>query len=263
MMSDQFQSALHQFVNGSSRRLKSFMAMGLGMLLLASGGCESWSSFNSAFSPAPLELAIVQVEPENSGSYSVSGTTTLPEKTQLTVSAVRLFQDKVRAGVTNMPTNYSILDRQMVEVNQGAWETQLNLWRNSANGQSQEAWQVKLDADQYTQPEPTVTFLATLEPANQPIDLKKQVEALERTRQVTLKRFTTDGELYLQAVKIVPIPPPQGQASVTMKAVNQPVQSKPKEVRFKSESSQAGASQTGAEGLKQTDMPLSPDAFVR
>jgi hypothetical protein len=230
--------------------------LGLTAFLLMNGGCKTVAWLNPTFAPQPIDLAIVQVEPENSGSYTVSGNTTLPDKTQITVSAVRYFKDSNQAS-SSTERNYAILDRQVAEVTEGSWEARLNLWQSSANGQFQEAWQVKLDSEQQIQPEATVTFLATLEPANQPTALKKQVEALEPSQQLAITRFTTDGELYLQAVKTLAVPPPQGRSSAVLKVVNSVQTDKPRKAETSSNAVEAQQVQ------RQIDMPLAPDAFVR
>ncbi|NJO77122.1 MAG: hypothetical protein HC827_00425 [Cyanobacteria bacterium RM1_2_2] len=237
---------------------RSLVMVGLSALLLMSSGCNTLARLNPTFAPRPVDLTILRVEPENSGRYSVSGNTTLPDKTQITVSAVRYFQNGTQATGSSTPErNYAILDRQVAEVTQGNWETRLNLWQSSASGQFQEAWQVKLDSEQRVEPEADVTFLATLEPANQPASLRRQVEALESSQQVAITRFTTDGELYLQAVKTLPVPPPQGVSSAVFKIVNSTQADQPKKAETNANASEAQQVQ------QQIDMPLSPDAFVR
>lgn len=239
------------------RKLQRAVAIGgLALLLLTSGGCKTIAWLNPTLAPQPIDLTIVQVEPENSGSYTVSGNTTLPDKTQITVSAVRYFKDTTQA-VSTSERNYAILDRQIAEVSQGSWETRLNLWQSSASGQFQEAWQVKFDPEQRIEPDATVTFLATLEPTNQPAAFKKQVESLDSAQQVAITRFTTDGELYLQAEKTLSVPPPQGRSSAVLKVVNSAQVDKPRVAESSSNAAEAQQVQP------QIDLPLSPDAFVR
>lgn len=258
MLLTHFRRTLSQRLSYLSQLQRSLVVVGLAVLLLTSGGCKAVAWLNPSFAPRPIELSIEQVEPENSGRYTVSGNTTLPDKTQITVSAVRYFKDNAQASGSSAPDlNYAILDRQVAEVAQGNWETQLNLWQSSANGQFEEAWQIKVDSAQRTEPEPTVIFLATLEPENQPAYLQKQVEALEPSQQLAITRFTTDGELYLQAVKTLAVPPPQGQSSSVLKVVNS---SQPNQVRVVKPNSNASEAE---QVQRQTDTPLPPDAFVR
>jgi hypothetical protein len=236
---------------------RSLVMVGFIALLLTSGGCKTVAWLNPTLGARPIDLTIEQVEPENSGSYTVSGNTTLPDKTQITVSAFRYFEDRTQTVGSTSERNYAILDRQIAEVSQGSWETRLNLWQSSASGQFQEAWQVKFDPEQRIEPEATVTFLATLEPTNQPASLKKQVEALDSAQQVAITRFTTDGELYLQAEKTLSVPPPQGRSSAVLKVVNSAQTDKPQVAKSSSNAAEAQQVQ------QQIDLPLSPDAFIR
>ncbi len=210
--------------------------------------CASASWLNSAFPSRPLELSIQQVRPVGSGSYAVSGSTSLPDQAQITVSAVRYFKN----GAASSSPNYTVLDRQIAEVNQGIWETRLKLQQAAATGQLQEAWQASSQLSQLVEPEAAVTFLATLEPANQPVNLKKQVEALNPSAQAAIARFTTDGELYLQTSKTLAAPPPPGRAV--------PNASKPTVPQIVKPTAAPAASQ-GQQ--RQTDAPLIPDAYLR
>lgn len=234
---------------------QSLWAIGFALLLSSTGGCASINQLNSTLSstlsPSPVELNILQVEPEASGIYTVSGNTTLPSKTQITVSAVRYFKDPQTAETSS---NYAILDRQIAEVNQGTWQTRLNIWQASANGQFQEAWQANPSFGKPVEPEATVTFLAALEPTNQSMTVQKQVESLDPSKQAAITRFTTDGELYLQVSKSIAILPPVGKPSVV---ATEPVQNKPRLAKPGSDAPDGQLIQQ-----PQTDLPISPEAFL-
>jgi hypothetical protein len=179
-------------------------AVALGFtLLLGIGGCETPPDWMGSRDAKPIELAILQIDPESSGSYTISGSTTLPDRTQITVYAVRYFNETANRAEDSAlnPTrqNYAILDRQFANVNQGTWETRLAV-QTLVNGQPRESWQSSTAPSRLT-PEPGVVFLAMLEPANQPHNLQKQIE-----NQAGLTRFTTDGERYLQAAKTLELP---------------------------------------------------------
>lgn len=172
-------------------------------MLLGVGGCDSPPDWIGSRETKPIELSILQVTPGTSGSYTVSGSTTLPDRTQITVYAVRYFSeagDSSGNSVLN-PTrqNFAILDRQLANVNQGTWQTRLAV-QTLVNGQSRESWQSSAAPSRLT-PEPQMTFLATLEPAHQPHNLQKQIE-----NQAALTRFTTDGERYLRTEKTLELP---------------------------------------------------------
>jgi hypothetical protein len=228
------------------------LAIGLSLVMVISSGCTTVNQLNSNLSPSPVELSILQVEPRSNGSYTVSGNTTLPDQTRITVSAVRYFKPTLGAG----SSNYAILDRQVALVKQGVWETRLNLWQPSQNGQFQETWQTARNFNQRPEPESSVTFLATLEPAHQSVTLQQQVEALDPSVQAAIARFTTDGELYLQASKSLTVPPPPGDASTAVAATrSEPI--RPQQVK------PLTPANAQTERQSQTNTPLASDAFLR
>lgn len=87
-------------------------------------------------------------------------------------------------------------------VNQGKWQTTLNLWQVAPNGQYQETWQLEqaLQRSLY-QPATTINFIATYEPTSQSVATQQQSQEL----QGSLVRFTTEGEEYVQASQTLPI----------------------------------------------------------
>ncbi len=180
-------------------------AVALGFtLLLGITGCEAPPSWMGSRDTEPVELSILQVNPGTSGGYTISGSTTLPDRTQITVYAVRRFSEAANgtenSGLNSTRQSYAILDRQFAEVNQGTWQAKLNV-QTLVNGQVREAWQNSAGPSRL-EPEPQVTFLATLEPPHQPHNLQKQMES----QAATMTRFTTDGELYLQTEKTLELP---------------------------------------------------------
>ena len=189
------------------------LAIGLPLLILSSGCNTTFDQFNSAFFSPPLELTILQVEPSGQpGTYSVSGSATLPDNTSITVSAVRYLQADTRLSSSpEASPAYVILDRQFASVNQDNWQTELTLWQVAPDGALREAWQLNQENTGVKyEPESTVTFLATLDPRQQPRDVQERVEQLDDEAQATLMRFTTDGELYIQASKSLSIALPTG-----------------------------------------------------
>ncbi|NJN86893.1 MAG: hypothetical protein HC881_12075 [Leptolyngbyaceae cyanobacterium SL_7_1] len=93
-------------------------------------------------SAASVGLDITVSAADQAGVFDLSGKTSLPDRTTLVVLAVRYLNPAEPASIAlNPESTYSILAYQPVEVRQGSWQTQLNLWEVSANGQYQEAWQ--------------------------------------------------------------------------------------------------------------------------
>ncbi|MBW4661628.1 MAG: hypothetical protein KME15_23410 [Drouetiella hepatica Uher 2000/2452] len=215
------------------------------LLLLGCSGCASLSgSLSQSLTPA-LEFRMNPVQSgDRPGLYTVSGQTTLPNKTQVTVSAVR-YLPKV---ATDQSPSYTLLDRQFAQVSQGAWKTDLDLWQ-TANGK-REVWQSSLQGFG-VQSNPEVVFLATVDPLQQSTNLQNQLDRLDDSRQLDLVRFTSDGEQYLQVSQALEISPPNG----TVPAVT--TDRTPQVVPVLQTNS------SSVDEWKQLPLPLSPDEFLR
>jgi hypothetical protein len=227
-------------------------------LAIACSGCATLPTWlSNTFASAPVELTIRQVEPTGQpGVYTIVGNTSLPDQTQVTVAAVRYFQSEVQSSPdTELDAVYSILDRQLAAVDHGNWQTNLNLWQVAPDGEFQEAWQNRQSITAQSNPLPTVTFLVTLDPSHQPANLQGQVENQDTSTQAALTRFTTDGELYLQATKVLPIALPTGRTV----APPQPAAVKPRQ----SQSAPPASGDRPNTGWSQSDAPLSPDQLFR
>lgn len=214
-------------------------------------------------SGTPLNLSIREIQDEGGGTYTVSGTTSLPSKTKITVSAVRYLVEGANPE-TNSETDipYAILDRQIAEVGQGNWQAELNLWQIAPDGKFQEAWQLsQQDANVIFNPDANVTFLATFDPVNQPENFKAEVEKLDTSLQAALARFTPDGELYLQASRMMAIALPTGQTTPpqTSRLTDGVRRSKRTAA---SRTSQANATQEST-SWRKTTAPLKPDEMLR
>lgn len=214
------------------------------LLLLGCSGCASLSgSLSQSLTPA-LEFRMNPVQSgDRPGLYTISGQTTLPDKTQITVSAVRYLQ---KVAADQLPS-YTLLDRQFAQVSQGAWKTDLELWQ-TANGK-QEAWQSSLK-DFGVQSNPEVVFSATVDPLQRSTNLQSQLDRLDDSRQLDLVRFTSDGEQYLQISQTLKISPPNVTAPAV--ATDRPPQVVP-----------VLRSTSSASEWKQLPLPLSPDEFLR
>ncbi len=214
-------------------------------------------------SSTPLNLSIREIQDKGGGTYTVSGTTSLPSKTKITVSAVRYLVEGANPE-TNSETDipYAILDRQIAEVGQGNWQAELNLWQIAPDGKFQEAWQLsQQDANVIFNPDANVTFLATFDPVNQPENFKAEVEKLDTSLQAALARFTPDGELYLQASRMMAIALPTGQTTPpqTSRLADGVRRSKRTAA---SRTSQANATQEST-SWRKTTAPLKPDEMLR
>ena len=191
------------------------------VLLFASTGCVNKSS-----NEVELEIQGIQRE-DGKGLYKVAGTTNLPESSSIAVTAVRYLRSANNTeeivGDNNENINRSILARQIVEVKQGKWEADLNLWQVAPNGNFEEAWQLNKDYKNLT-PESEVTFIATFNPVRQlpvsdkenPQELTQQYQKLEGKS----LRFTNEGEKYVQASEYRSISLPIGKTTPPRQAKN-------------------------------------------
>lgn len=216
-------------------------------------------------SNAPLNLSIRQVQGEGGGTYTVAGTTSLPNKTKITVSAVRYLIEGVNpetGSETDIP--YAILDRQVVEVEQGNWQADLNLWQIAPDGRFQEAWQLsQQDAEVIFNPDVNVTFLATFDPVNQPENFKEEVERQDTSLQAALARFTPDGELYLQSGKTMAIALPTGQTTPPAVSRLTDVVRRSKRTSAASRAANQSDSNQETSSWRKTTAPLTPNEMLR
>jgi hypothetical protein len=191
------------------------------LLLMLNTGCSQVplavrqlpSLFNNVSGEANFQLGVT---PSGSlGTYTVAGTTNLPDQSRITVAAIRYLRpNNLRSpNPTSSPT-YSILAYQDVKVNKGKWQTSLNLWKVAPDGQFQEVWQLdqaKLGLS-FT-PETDVTFLATVAPTGSLSELERQLEKQGIKLASRLVRNTVEGERYIQASQILAIALPTGQTT--------------------------------------------------
>lgn len=145
------------------------------------------------------------------GLYSLSGTTNLPDQSQITVAAIRdlRFPDQaVYRDNSNVP--YSILDRQVVRVEDGKWQATLNLWQVAPDGHFREAWQLdESPIGESLQPSAEVSFVALFDPEGQlPTAENQTIQTPELEGQ--LVRFTNEGQPYIKVTQSQNIPLPTG-----------------------------------------------------
>lgn len=219
--------------------------------LMLSSGCALIRQIDRIMPPS-VDLSISQITPQRDGQYLVSGSTTLPDQTRLTVSAVRSLQPKNQQTVSNQ--TYAILDRQIIAVKQQSWAANLAISRSFDQGEVKESWQRR-----WVGLEPVadsnVTFFVTLEPPDQPVEIQQQLDAPKTALKGGVIRFTTDGERYFQASKTLTVSPPAVQ-SVTMPP-SAKVDRSVVPLKAKTDSVES-------QGFSQPaiDMPMAPDAFL-
>lgn len=196
---------LYQIFPQKIQPLYSRSKWAIALLLLAL--CASCSLANS--SDVSLKLSVQSAT--RPGEYNVTGSTNLPDRSQITVSAVRyLFPTDGQLLGPDPNATYSILDRQIAEVTKGQWQANLNLWQVAPDGRLRETWQLNQSQTGLAiDPAPEVSFVATFDPANQRSQSQQQRLKNEEIRG-SLVRFTTEGQPYVQASQTLPVALPVG-----------------------------------------------------
>lgn len=146
-----------------------------------------------------------------SGLYSVTGTTNLPNQSQIIVSAIRYLNSPSQGFISSESNNiYSILDRQIVRVENGKLQATLNLWQVAPDGRLEEAWQ--RDRSQIAsslEAGGEVSFVATFEPDGQ-LSTDKQQKVQIPEIKGSLVRFSNEGSAYIKASQTLRVSLPFG-----------------------------------------------------
>lgn len=170
-----------------------------------------WCASCTSGQAKDIQLKLNVQSAGRSGLYSVTGETNLPDRSQITVAAIRYFLPANQLVVSSdTKINYSILDRQLVRVEKGKWQATLNLWQVAPDGSFREPWQLALSQIPTSfEPAPDVSFIATFEPDGQLAtsqDQKVQIPELKGS----LVRFTNEGQPYVKSSQTLRIPLPTG-----------------------------------------------------
>ena len=191
----------------TKKPLKTPLIVACSIFSLVSSGCSNTSQNE-------VQLEIQGIQRENSkGLYKVVGNTNLPESSRIAITAVRYLRPNAEETLSGYrDINRSILARQIVEVKQGKWEADLNLWQVAPNGNFQEPWQLNQDLKKLT-PESEVTFVATFNPVGQlPSSGKQNFQQYQQLEGKSV-RFTNEGEKYVQATQYRSIAMPVGKTT--------------------------------------------------
>lgn len=210
-----------RYLTFSVKFMRKFLPVWLLLVLviLLNYGCSRLQNpVNLSANSPPLQLTIEQVETSGQpGTYALRGKAALPDKTRLSVSAIRDFTLPSAALETEFDDpQYAILDRKFAVVEQGVWQTELMLWKVAPDGRYQESWQLEMPVPpQGSSPDPTVTFLVTLEPATFTKVVDRKLEASLNKTQSPILGFTNSGEPYLRVAQAVAVALPTGGTQVT------------------------------------------------
>lgn len=191
------------------------------LLLILNAGCSQVPStvqqlpglIPDLSSDANFQMRVTPSKRE--GVYAATGSTNLPDKTRIAVAAIRYLRPAQPTSPSVSPNlTYSILAYQDVEVNQGKWQTTLNLWKVAPNGQFKEGWQIEQSKLGLTfTPEREVVFLATVNPTESLSELEAQLGKQGIKLVNSVVRNTSEGERYVQANLVQPVALPTGQTT--------------------------------------------------
>jgi hypothetical protein len=155
---------------------------------------------------------LLTVDPgDRPGTYALSGTTDLPEGTELMVQAVRQLTPTGQALPEDNPNeHYAILDRDRVQVANGSWSAELQIWQGENGGTPAESWQLQLpQSDRSFTPSNEVLFTVAMPPTGDEQALEAQWQKSKLTPGDGVVSFTPDGEWFLQAQDSRNIAPPE------------------------------------------------------
>jgi hypothetical protein len=185
-------------------------------LLLMAVSCQS------AQSPK-TELSLQVQGVGSTGTYKVSGRTNLPDRSKITIQAVRTLQVvKNQSNLTNTEPTFAVLAQSQTTVKDGQWNVELKLRQILPDGQSLEPWQLN-DAQLGLKPEPKVQFSAVTEPG----DRNFEIDPSGRNRLSV--RFASNGRSFLQVEEAIALEPPafKGENSAAASRSAKPMPTKP------------------------------------
>lgn len=181
----------------------------LGSILLALSGCTSEGVIPLLPGPLPETQVDFRVTPgDDPGQYQLLGEANFPNRTELNLMAVRLLEQSDAAGVPKLI--YSVLDYQVVEIQDGQWQGELALWQQATDGRWQETWQLdQTDLSLRVNPLDDIVFLATFTPVDQLTTLEGILVQQGLQLSTELLRTTAEGQRYLHMEKTfsLPLPP--------------------------------------------------------
>lgn len=233
------------------------------VLLTISSGCVQKAQ-------EEVQLEIKSVQPSGSnGIYNVDGSTNLPDSSLVSVMAVRYLHPQEQQQeqlLSDENANRSILARQIVEVKQGQWQADMNLWKVSRNGSFQEPWQADQALTRLT-PANGVTFIATFDPASQlrQADEPTWKKSSQNNQKLEGKliRFTNEGERYVQASQTLSIPLPTGKTTPPRLQPEDFNDGWGKRDQIQPQPAPAKVTLLPPTKFKQTNSPLTPQEILR
>jgi hypothetical protein len=204
-------------------------------LLLLAVSCQPTQSQKT-------ELSLQIQGSGQTGTYKVSGRTNLPDRSRITVQAIRTLQVvKTQSKLTNTEPTFAVLARSQSTVKDGQWTVELKLRQMLPDGQLLEPWQLN-EVQLGLQPDPKVQFSAVTEPSNRNFE----IDSAGRNRLSV--RFTSDGKSFLQVEDAIALDPPafKGGKSTDASRFAKPVPIQPADAADNLQPENRGALPSGA-----------------
>lgn len=196
--------------NPAKWRLLQFLFAGILVPSLISG-CESLPLPGQ---PQEVNLQMTVAPSPERSRYLVSGTTNLPDRTPITVAAIRYFSLGDSSGAASSSdtpseagSTFTVLDYASTTVTQGKWQAELTLQQQGTDGKDWEAWQMQ-QPRLALQPAPTVAFVTTLTAADQLTPLEQQLAQKGFRLPRGMVRTTTEGQRYAEVSQTIALAPP-------------------------------------------------------
>jgi hypothetical protein len=186
-----------------------------GLMVTLASGCQ-WGERRSfpQLRPESKDVTLtIEANGLGKGEFAIAGQTNLPQNTALTALALRYLQP-TQSVTTGAPPTFALLDYQTTTVEEGQWETQLNLWQVAKDGHYQEAWQDHMNQlNLQVQPDDTVHFVITLAPQQFLATLEDEAQQTQLQLSAHLLRTTASGDALLWADDALPVDLPEGRTT--------------------------------------------------
>ena len=141
----------------------------------------------------------------SSYSYKIQGTANFPDQTELNILALRQLAPTDQTLEPKL--TYSVLDYQVVQVQDEQWQGELTLRQLAADGSRKETWQLdQADLAMDVKPLDTVVVIATYTPLDQLTTLERILAQQGLKVSPDLLQTTLDGRRYLEIKQVLDIP---------------------------------------------------------
>ncbi|NEP61324.1 MAG: hypothetical protein F6K31_30940 [Symploca sp. SIO2G7] len=188
------------------RNLNLWLLGGLSSLLGGCGFAIETPNNPALINRLPVAEMDFAVEPIRNGYiYEIQGTANFPDQTELNVLAMRQLSPSDEK-VEPKPT-YSVLDYQVVRVQNGRWQGELTLRQLAVDGSRQETWQLdQTELAMDVEPHDNIVIMATYTPLDQLTTLERILAQQGLKVAPELLQTTLDGRRYLEMKKVLNVP---------------------------------------------------------